>query len=37
MVIPGSRGGSLRAYLESLERVRALSPTRLLPAHGAID
>ena len=34
VVIPGSRGGSLRAYLESLERVRTLSPTRLLPAHG---
>jgi glyoxylase-like metal-dependent hydrolase (beta-lactamase superfamily II) len=36
VVIPASRGGSLRAYLESLARVRALSPDRLLPAHGAM-
>lgn len=31
-----SKGGDLRAYLESLERVIALCPKRLLPAHGAI-
>ncbi len=34
VVIPASRGGDLRSYLASLRRVRDLSPTRLLPAHG---
>jgi glyoxylase-like metal-dependent hydrolase (beta-lactamase superfamily II) len=38
VVIPASLGGSLAAYLESLNRVSALAPVRLLPAHGpAID
>jgi glyoxylase-like metal-dependent hydrolase (beta-lactamase superfamily II) len=38
IVIPGSRGGSLGQYLDSLRRVRALRPRRLLPGHGpAID
>ena len=38
VVIPASRGGNLRVYLASLERMRALEPSRLLPAHGpAID
>jgi glyoxylase-like metal-dependent hydrolase (beta-lactamase superfamily II) len=38
VVVPGSRGGRLADYLRSLERVRDLGPTRLLPAHGpAID
>jgi glyoxylase-like metal-dependent hydrolase (beta-lactamase superfamily II) len=36
VVIPASRGGDLRAYLDSLRRIRALSPGRLLPAHGPI-
>ncbi|MEX1129331.1 MAG: MBL fold metallo-hydrolase [Vicinamibacterales bacterium] len=36
VVIPASRGGSLREYLASLERIRALQPRRLLPAHGAV-
>jgi endoribonuclease LACTB2 len=36
IVIPGSRGGNLRQYLESLRQVRALAPRRLLPGHGAI-
>lgn len=36
VVIPASRGGSLREYLASLERIRNLSPARLLPAHGMI-
>ena len=36
VVIPASRGGSLREYLASLERVRDLAPRRLLPAHGPI-
>jgi ribonuclease/clavin/mitogillin len=34
VVIPATMGGSLAAYLDSLERVRALCPRRLLPAHG---
>ena len=38
IVIPASRGGDLQQYLASLERVRALSPRRVLPGHGpAID
>jgi glyoxylase-like metal-dependent hydrolase (beta-lactamase superfamily II) len=34
VVIPGSRGGDLAAYLRSLERVRALDARLLLPGHG---
>jgi glyoxylase-like metal-dependent hydrolase (beta-lactamase superfamily II) len=34
VVIPHSHGGDLRQYLASLERLLALRPTRLLPAHG---
>lgn len=38
IVIPAGRGGDLRAYLRSLERLRELQPKRLLPGHGpAID
>jgi glyoxylase-like metal-dependent hydrolase (beta-lactamase superfamily II) len=38
IVIAASRGGDLRAYLQSLARIRALAPGRLLPGHGpAID
>jgi glyoxylase-like metal-dependent hydrolase (beta-lactamase superfamily II) len=36
VVIPASRGGSLRQYLDSLRRIRALHPERLLPGHGPI-
>lgn len=36
IVIPGSKGGSVRHYLDSLARIRALSPRRLLPGHGPI-
>ena len=36
VVIPASRGGDLRAYLEALRRVRDLRPSRLLPAHGPV-
>jgi ribonuclease/clavin/mitogillin len=35
VVIPASMEGSLSAYLRSLERVLALNPARLMPAHGA--
>jgi glyoxylase-like metal-dependent hydrolase (beta-lactamase superfamily II) len=34
VMIHWSRGGDLAQYLASLERVRALGPRRLLPAHG---
>jgi glyoxylase-like metal-dependent hydrolase (beta-lactamase superfamily II) len=34
IVIPGSRGGNLRQYLDSLRLVRGLGPRRLLPGHG---
>lgn len=36
IVIPATRGGSLRQYLESLRRVRDLTPVRLLPGHGPV-
>ena len=36
IVIPASKGGNLRHYLESLRRVRSLQPKRLLPGHGPI-
>lgn len=35
MIAAGS-GGSLRAYLESLARVRALAPSRIYPGHGPV-
>jgi glyoxylase-like metal-dependent hydrolase (beta-lactamase superfamily II) len=34
VMIPASAGGSLQDYLDSLQRVRALAPRRVLPAHG---
>jgi glyoxylase-like metal-dependent hydrolase (beta-lactamase superfamily II) len=34
--IPASLRGDLAAYLRSLERVLALGPDRLLPAHGPV-
>lgn len=36
VVIPSSAGGDLADYLASLERVLALGPSRLLPAHGPV-
>jgi endoribonuclease LACTB2 len=36
IVIPASKGGDLKAYLESLRCIRALNPRRLLPGHGPI-
>jgi glyoxylase-like metal-dependent hydrolase (beta-lactamase superfamily II) len=36
VVIPPSAGGDLAEYLASLERVLALGPSRLLPAHGPV-
>lgn len=34
--IPSGPGGNLTAYLASLERVLALGPVRMLPAHGPV-
>lgn len=34
VMIPASAGGHLVSYLESLRRVLAIAPQRLLPAHG---
>ena len=36
VVIPASAGGDLRDYIASLERVLALEPAQLLPAHGPV-
>lgn len=36
VMIHSSRGGDLGQYLASLERLLALNPRRLLPAHGPI-
>jgi hydroxyacylglutathione hydrolase len=36
IVIPASRGGDLRAYLASLQRIRDLRPRRLWPGHGPV-
>ena len=34
--IPARLGGDLSAYLASLERILALAPARMLPAHGPV-
>jgi glyoxylase-like metal-dependent hydrolase (beta-lactamase superfamily II) len=34
VVIPATMGGSLTAYIDSLRRLLALNPAKLLPAHG---
>jgi glyoxylase-like metal-dependent hydrolase (beta-lactamase superfamily II) len=36
VVIPATKGGDLRQYLDSLRRVRELAPRRLLPGHGPV-
>ena len=36
VVIPASAHGDMAAYLDSLERVLALNPARMLPAHGPV-
>ena len=35
-MIHTSRGGDLSEYLASLQRLQAMAPSRLLPAHGPI-
>jgi glyoxylase-like metal-dependent hydrolase (beta-lactamase superfamily II) len=36
VMIPAGRGGNLRDYLASLERIRALGAARFYPGHGPI-
>jgi glyoxylase-like metal-dependent hydrolase (beta-lactamase superfamily II) len=36
VVIPAGRGGNLRLYLASLERLAALVPRRIFPGHGEV-
>ena len=36
VMIPFGRGGNLRHYLGSLERLVALRPERIFPGHGAV-
>jgi glyoxylase-like metal-dependent hydrolase (beta-lactamase superfamily II) len=36
VLIPGGRGGNLRAYLASLELMASLGPRRIYPGHGRV-
>ena len=36
VVIPASQGGNLLEYMASLDRMLALNPARVLPAHGPV-
>jgi glyoxylase-like metal-dependent hydrolase (beta-lactamase superfamily II) len=36
IVVPADRGGGMRAYLESLERMAGLDPVRIYPGHGEV-
>lgn len=36
VMIPAGRGGGLRAYMTSLERLAALQPARIFPGHGPV-
>lgn len=36
VMIPGNRGGGLRAYLDSLRAIAALQPARIYPGHGPV-
>jgi len=36
VMIPATRGGGLRAYLASLERLKSFGPLRVFPGHGPI-
>jgi glyoxylase-like metal-dependent hydrolase (beta-lactamase superfamily II) len=36
VMIPAMRGGGLRAYMSSLERLAALKPVRIYPGHGPV-
>ena len=36
VMVPGGRGGHLRSYLASLERLAALNPLKAYPGHGPV-
>ena len=36
IAVPAERGGGMRAYLASLERMAALEPARIYPGHGDV-
>lgn len=36
IMVPAGRGGGMRAYLHSLQRMQALQPARIYPGHGPI-
>jgi hydroxyacylglutathione hydrolase len=36
VMIPAGRGGNLRDYLRSLDRIAALRPARVFPGHGPV-
>jgi glyoxylase-like metal-dependent hydrolase (beta-lactamase superfamily II) len=36
VVIPASAGGDVAQYIASIQRILALAPSRLLPAHGPV-
>jgi glyoxylase-like metal-dependent hydrolase (beta-lactamase superfamily II) len=36
VMIPAGRGGNLREYLSSLERMARLAPARIFPGHGPV-
>jgi glyoxylase-like metal-dependent hydrolase (beta-lactamase superfamily II) len=36
VMIPAGRGGNLRQYLQSLEKLAALKPGRIYPGHGSV-
>lgn len=36
VMIPGGRGGGMRAYMGSLEELARLSPLRVFPGHGPV-
>lgn len=36
VMIPANRGGGLRAYLHSLERIAAMDPAKIYPGHGPV-
>jgi glyoxylase-like metal-dependent hydrolase (beta-lactamase superfamily II) len=36
VMIPAGHGGSLRAYMRSLERLAELRPARIFPGHGTV-
>jgi len=36
IMVPAGRGGGMRAYLQSLQRMQALQPDRIYPGHGPV-